>query len=402
MGCLDACGVTDIPLTHPLIIDTMRALVTAQGKTAVVAEVPVPEPVQNEIQIKVHSIALNPVDALYVADPPAPDDVGRTVGSDFAGTVEKVGGGVMQWKVGDKVTGFVQGATSVNRRPGAFAEYAVLEADLGIRIPEQTTFEKAATLPLCSLTAAQALFIRLGMHAPFPNPVAPENELAGESPAILIYSAATSVGHFAIELAKIARTPSGKPYRIFSTASKKHHKELLGKGVEAVFDYHSPDWPVEVYRASGGIAGALDCISEDDSTAKVSQTFLESGGRIAVLRSTAWFRHGFKDKVSAIYSAVWSGLGHEILYNGGKIPANPPWRAFTVEFYKWLSANSSQLPIQHIQPRLMPGGLYNIVKHAFPLLGYGKLIDRDHRDSGGFLRPISGEKLVYHVDSKPE
>lgn len=110
---------------------------------------------------------------MYVAAQPNPEDVGRVVGSDFAGTVDQVGEDVTQWKVGDRVTGFVQGgmhstlrfldegvtfltlATSVNPRPGGFAEYAILEADLAIRIPTETSFEEAATFPLCSLTAAQ-------------------------------------------------------------------------------------------------------------------------------------------------------------------------------------------------------------------------------------------------------
>ncbi|KAG6900672.1 hypothetical protein C0993_005905 [Termitomyces sp. T159_Od127] len=138
----------------------MRALVTAEGNTATIADVPIPEPAKNEIRIEVHSVALNPVDALYVAAQPNPDDVGRVVGSDFAGTVDRIGEDVTQWKVGDRVTGFVQGATSVNPRPGGFAEYAILEADLAIRIPPGTSFEEAATFPLCSLTAAQVDYHR--------------------------------------------------------------------------------------------------------------------------------------------------------------------------------------------------------------------------------------------------
>jgi hypothetical protein len=46
-------------------------------------------------------------------------------------------------------------ATSGNLRPGGFAEYAILEQDLAIRIPAAVPLEDAATLPLCSLTAAQ-------------------------------------------------------------------------------------------------------------------------------------------------------------------------------------------------------------------------------------------------------
>jgi len=326
---------------------------------------------------------------------------GRVVGSDISGTVDKVGENVTQWSVGDRVAGFLQGATSANLRPGGFAEFAILEADLAIRIPSTVSFEEAATVPLCSLTAAQALFIRLGLHAPFPHTINAEINL-GESPAILIYSAATSVGLFAVELARIARTASGRPYRIFATASAKHHRRLLDSGVERVFDYRSSDWPQEVYKASGGIAGALDCISEDESAAKISQTFVESGGTIAVVRQSAWHSEGFKDKVTAIYSAVWFGLGHEISYNSAVIPAYPSWRAFTVKFFEFLSAGSSvdtaRFPIAPISQRLMPGGLASVVADAFPLLGSGKVINRSHQGSEPWLQPVSAEKLVYHVE----
>lgn len=104
------------------------------------------------------------------------------MGSDFAGTIDKIGTDVTQWKVGDRVTGFNQGggslffrrrhqlirtswgrylATSGNPRPGSFAEFAILEADLVIGIPSGISFEEAATLPLCCLTAAQVIFLRV-------------------------------------------------------------------------------------------------------------------------------------------------------------------------------------------------------------------------------------------------
>ena len=130
-----------------------------------------------------------------------------------------------------------------------------------------------------------------------------------------MYSAATSIGMYAIELALVARTPAGKPYRVFATASPRNHARLLAKGVEGVFDYRSPTWPEDVRKASGGIAGAVDCISEDESTANISQSFGESGGSISVLRHATWSGEGVRENVTPKYSAVWSGLGHAIIYN---------------------------------------------------------------------------------------
>lgn len=90
----------------------------------------------------------------------------------------------------------------------------------------------------------------------------------------------------------------------------------MASGVEAVFDYKSSTWPEDVRKASGGISYAVDCIAEDMTTAQISQTFGEGGGKIAVIRKSAWTKDGIRPDVEPIYSAVWWGLGHEIVYNG--------------------------------------------------------------------------------------
>ncbi|KAK7033993.1 hypothetical protein VNI00_012423 [Paramarasmius palmivorus] len=349
----------------------MQALVTAPGNIAVISQIPIPEPGPGEIRIKVRSVALNPVDALYVAHPV--DKSGRVVGSDIAGTVDKVGDGVMRWSIGDRVAGFLQGATSGNYRPGGFAEYAVLEEDLAIAIPSGVSFDEAAA----------ALFIRLEINAPFPSPFKFPESHTTERPAILIYSAATSVGLYTVELARLLRTPSGAPYRIFATASPKHHERLLSLGVEAVYDYRAPDWPERIRAASGGITHAVDCISEDETTAQISQTFRAGGGKIAVIRLQAWNKEGVRADVTPLYGAVWQGLGKEILYNGSEIPASESWRRLSVAFYEWLSRR----------------GLSRIVDDGFRLLGSGKVADRALHAHGKeeWMRPISAEKLVYYV-----
>lgn len=154
----------------------------------------------------------------------------------------------------------------------------------------------------------------MGLNAPFPNPVAVEGP-SSDPPTILIYSASTTIGLFAVELLRLARTPSGKSYRVFATASPKHHAKLLGRGVEAAFDYRSKTWIEDVRKASGGICAAFDCISLGDSTAHISKTFVESGGVIAVIRM-GLDEAGIKNGVKTIYSAVWVGLGHDFMFSG--------------------------------------------------------------------------------------
>jgi hypothetical protein len=127
-------------------------------------------------------------------------------------------------------------------------------------------------------------------------------------PTILIYSASTTIGLFAVELLRTIHSPSGKPYRIFATASPKHHTRLLARGVEAAFDYRSETWVEEVRKASGGILTV-----SRKTRALISQTFVKSGGLVKKL--VTWNRDGIKEGVMhpclMIWSPVWSGLGHD-------------------------------------------------------------------------------------------
>ncbi|KZP34151.1 GroES-like protein [Athelia psychrophila] len=380
----------------------MQALVTKPSlRTAVVATLPIPEPGPNEIRVKVHAIALNPVDPLYVAHPPSPEE-GRVVGSDIAGTVDKLGSGVDAWKLGERVAGLLQGATTGNEaaRPGGFAEYAILEADLTFRIPEKVSFEEAATFPLCSLTAAQALFIRLQLPAPFPGPFHHALPNHARKPALLIYSASTSLGLFAVQLAKLI-TP---PLTVIATASPANHALLRALGADAVFDYRSPTWAADVRAATAdglGIDYALDCISEDATTGQISQCFVggEAEKRIAVIRKVAWDASLVREDVSPLYGAAWTGLGHAIVYNGAPVPADAAHRAFTVAFFRYLSASALVFPVRGNPVRLMPGGLRAIVGDGFALIGSGKVADREKQAarSEEHMKKISAEKLVYRI-----
>ncbi|KAF6764796.1 chaperonin 10-like protein [Ephemerocybe angulata] len=390
----------------------MDALVTVAGNTAAVAQVPIPHAGPNEIRVKVHSIALNPVDALYSAH--QVDKPGRVVGSDIAGYVDQIGEGVSNWEVGDRVAGLLQGATSANPRPGGFATYAILESDLAIAIPEDVSFDDAASLPLCALTAAQALYIRLGLNPPFPGspyskpPVQAHSD--GSAPVILVYSAATSLGLYTVQLAKLLRyqSPEGeeKTITVITTSSPKHFGKLQGLGADAVFDYRDSSWPEQVRKAyPDGIDYAVDCISEGDTTGVMSDLYRTGGGVIAVIRAVAWNKERVRSDVTPLYGAVWSGLGYDIIYNGATLRAPPSSRALTVAFYQWLShgspTNPKVFPIDPNPVRLMPGGLKEVAADGFVLLGGGDMAQRAALRGGEdvplHMRPISGEKLVYRV-----
>lgn len=142
----------------------MRALtLCAESRTAEVTEIPKPQVSGSKLLVRVQAVALNPVDALYVFNPLGLS--GRVVGSDFGGIIEEigedtaiVGAGEQSLKVGTRVAGFGQGACSINPLPGSFAEYVVIEQNLVWKIAHSMSFAEAASISLCGLTAAQALF----------------------------------------------------------------------------------------------------------------------------------------------------------------------------------------------------------------------------------------------------
>ncbi|KAF7983314.1 hypothetical protein HWV62_22998 [Athelia sp. TMB] len=190
------------------------------------------------------------------------------------------------------------------------------------------------------------------------------------------------------------------------TASPANHALLLSLGADAIFDYRSPTWIADVKAATingRGIDYAVDCISEDATTGQISQCFIEGEAgaekRIAVIRKVAWDASLVRADVVPLYGAAWTGLGHDIVYNGALVPADPIHRAFAVEFCKWLSSFPSDFPVKANPVRLMPGGLERIVGDGFALIGSGKVADREKHQvrSEAHMQKISAEKLVYRI-----
>ncbi|KAF1810165.1 GroES-like protein [Eremomyces bilateralis CBS 781.70] len=379
-----------------LVLDT-------EQKTAFVKDIPIPEPGAGEVLIQVYTVALNPIDPLYVHNPLGA--TGRTVGSDFAGIINKLGEAVPSTsglKEGQRVAGFLQGACSVNERPGSFAEYAVAPWDLVWRVPSTLSFEEAATKNLCGLTAAQAVFFRLGLPAPFTWKGKEEEDRirkwAKKEVYFFIAGASTSVGMYAAQLVRRSAEVNGATIRLLGAASKQRFSLLKSEpyGYDDLVDYRNNDWVEHIRALTGGkgVDFAYDCISEGNTVKTVSET-LNNSGNMAIVRSregNAWNAEDLP--VEPIYGAVWEGLGIEIQYQGFTVPTSPEARAFAVAFFKWLS-EGGELSANPV--RLMPGGLDSIVKDGFLLLGPGSMEDREHTRTESWMRPISAEKLVYRV-----
>ena len=334
---------------------------------------------------------------------------GRTFGSDFAGVVQTLGNAVpptSRLKPGDRVAGFLQGACSVNERPGAFANYLVCPWDLVWKVGASVPLQEAAAISLCGLTAAQALFFRMSLQAPFDwlerrAMSARPNELGLKSSndfSFFVYGASTSVGLYAAQLVRRSAESSGGTVQLIGTAGQKHFNRLKAEPYcyDDLIDYHEEDWPSKIRSLTHGkgVDYAYDCISEGSTVSKTSST-LAPIGKMAIVRSReggAWSAQDLPFEPS--YGAVWEGLGEEVQYQGMSLPRSPKARSFAVAFYKWLSEG------RRLEPnpiRDMPGGLDSIVEDGLRLLGSGAMGDRDAKSEKAWMKPLSAEKMVYRI-----
>lgn len=182
------------------------------------AELPKPQPAAHDLLVKIDAIAVNPVDTKVRMG--SPTDKPRVLGWDAVGTVESVGGMVSKFAPGDKV--FYAGNIA---RPGAYAEYALVDERIAGKKPVSISNAQAAALPLTSLTAWELLFDRLGV-----------SEGTGSGDALLIVGAAGGVGSM---LTQLARRLTG--LRVIGTASRPETRAWAeALGAHDVIDHSQP------------------------------------------------------------------------------------------------------------------------------------------------------------------
>jgi NADPH:quinone reductase-like Zn-dependent oxidoreductase len=241
---------------------------------------PDPQPGHNEVLIAVRAASLNYRDVLIVTNrygtAPVEDDL--VLLSDAAGEVVSVGRDVKRFNVGDRVAGtFFQVWKDGPMRElpaalglplqGVLAERIALHEDGVVRIPENLSFEEAATLPCAGVTAWNATM--MGRQ-----PVKP-----GQTVLCL---GAGGVSMFAAQFAGAA----GARVILTSSSDKKlkhAYSFLPGQDPSDGINYNdTPDWDRKVMQLTAG-RGA-DHIVElgGPSTLARSYRALAFGGRIAL------------------------------------------------------------------------------------------------------------------------
>ncbi|MCO6415301.1 quinone oxidoreductase [Siccirubricoccus sp. KC 17139] len=142
-------------------------------------EVPLPHPKPGEVLVRHGAVGLNYIDVYFRTGLYKAPSMPVTIGMEGAGTVEAVGDGVTELKVGDRVA--YAGAL------GAYAEARSLPADKVVKVPEGIDFTQAAAMMLQGMTA-QFLVKRT-----YP---------VKKGDTILVHAAAGGVGSILVQWAK--------------------------------------------------------------------------------------------------------------------------------------------------------------------------------------------------------
>jgi NADPH:quinone reductase-like Zn-dependent oxidoreductase len=195
--------------------ETMKAVVAHEyGGPEVLKyeDVPVPQPKDNEILVRVIASGVNPADPLILNGKFAKEfgtHLPLILGYDMAGVVVKTGANVTRLKVGDPVYAYLLWG-------GGWAEYCISNERESAIKPKSLSFTEAASVPLAALTAWQAL-VDVGKIQ------------SGQT--VLIHGGSGGVGSFAIQIAK------ARGARVIATASTSNQDLLKQLGADVAIDY---------------------------------------------------------------------------------------------------------------------------------------------------------------------
>lgn len=208
----------------------MKAIgfMTSQAGTNVDAltdiEIDRPTPSGRDLLVQVKAISVNPVDTKVRRRTTETGGTYQVLGWDAVGEVAAVGEQVTGYRAGDNV--WYAGDVT---RPGANAEYHLVDERIVGRRPRTLSDAEAAAIPLTAITAWELLFDRLGFKE-----VPDGEQISGQR--LLIVGAAGGVGSV---LTQLAKQLSGAT--VIGTASRpESQKWVKGLGADHVIDHNKP------------------------------------------------------------------------------------------------------------------------------------------------------------------
>jgi NADPH:quinone reductase-like Zn-dependent oxidoreductase len=242
-----------------MVPETMKAIVAHEyggPEVLKLEEVPVPEPKENEVLVRVIASGVNPADPLILNGKFAKEfgtHLPLILGYDMAGVVVKTGAKVTKLKVGDPVYAYLLWG-------GGWAEYCISnEGESSIK-PKSLNFVDASAVPLAGLTAWQALI---------------DTGRIQRGQTVLIHGGSGGVGGFAIQIAK------ARGARVIATASTANQDLLKQLGADVAIDYTKQNWESTMHDVDFAL------LPVGGETMKRTYGVMKKGGIVATLTSRA-------------------------------------------------------------------------------------------------------------------
>lgn len=200
-------------------------LIDRYGKkeTGRIDDVPTPSLHDDDVLIRVHAASVNALDTKIRRGEfkvILPYRLPLILGNDLAGTVERVGASVRQFKPGDEVY-----ARPDDDRIGTFAEFIAVKSRSVALKPTNLTMVEAASLPLVALTAWQALV---------------ETAQLKPGQKVFIQAGSGGVGTVGIQLAKHLGA------FVATTTSTPNVAWVKDLGADVVIDYRQQDFATQL------------------------------------------------------------------------------------------------------------------------------------------------------------
>lgn len=236
-----------------------------------------PQPKESKVLVKFHAASLNYRDLMMVKGWYNPKLKTPLVPfSDGAGEVVEVGADVTKWKVGDRVTpifmqGWIDGGVDYKKAKtalggdvdGVLREYGAFDENGLVKIPEDFSYEEAATLPCAAVTAYNALFCSAGL----------------KSDDTVLLQGTGGVSIFALQFASHFGAKT-----IITSSSDEKLQSAKNLGADELINYkETPDWDAKVLELTGkrGVNHIVEVGGA--GTLQKSVNAVKMGGHIAVI-----------------------------------------------------------------------------------------------------------------------
>ncbi|KAH6646936.1 quinone reductase [Truncatella angustata] len=209
---------------------------------------------KGEVGIKITATAINPVDwkmrdyKFFLSEFPA------VAGSDGAGEIVAVGPEVDGLVEGDRV--FFQGIIG-KYDYSTFQQYCKMPAALVGKTPKNITDEQAGGISLATVAVLTAFYDKATGHGLTP-PWDKDGNQVGKDKAIVILGGSSSVGQYAIQMAKLSGFS-----KVITNSSAAHEQHLKSLGADVVLDRSKQSEPSDFASAVGDLplAFVFDAIS---------------------------------------------------------------------------------------------------------------------------------------------